>query len=113
MWERLVLQVEGGYNDIVDEYIHALTCRDLLEDVVALIAPPRTDRIIEVVKPWDLRFYEATEGLVEPIHKRPSHPLQWWFYRVPAKQGPRFERHLQWWLEAEASTVDLDRAAVL
>ncbi len=102
-WQRLVAQVEGGYNDIVDEYVHALTCRDLLEDAISLVPPRKAERTVETVKPWDLRFSDATRGLPKPIHQRRSGPVRWWFYRIPARQGSRFQEHLEWWLEAEGS----------
>lgn len=94
-WQRLVDEVEHLYDDIVDEYINDLDTRNRLEDALSVIAPPRAWAIVETIRPWDLRFYEATSESRVPMSFRRSGPLRWWYYRVPASAGSGFRKHLR------------------
>ncbi|MFC9969866.1 hypothetical protein ACFVH6_03070 [Spirillospora sp. NPDC127200] len=80
-WERLVTEVENGYEDMVDEYTNDLYCRNwlheawlLLDEHLLVIWSPRVEEL-------DGRFRAATvddDGQAVGYFHRVDPDLWWW-----------------------------------
>ncbi|MGH2628144.1 MAG: hypothetical protein ACRDHY_16010 [Anaerolineales bacterium] len=93
---RLIGEIESGYTDVVDEYMHDLSARDLMETVMQLVSPPGKQGLRGFLDPWDARFFDATRRTDVPLQGRLDtwRPLAWWWYRVPLRHGQAFGVHL-------------------
>jgi uncharacterized protein (DUF433 family) len=96
-WSGLVEHIEAGYNWALDEIINDLTARDLLEDVVLLVAPPARALVRESVDAWDLRYDAATTSSRVSLmgSQAPWEPLRWWWFRIPTRGGAMLEDDLR------------------
>ena len=93
-WQGLVEKVEAGYEDIYDEYVLALSRRDVLEDAVSIVSPLSEERLLRVIRPWDRRFDSATSPATRAIFPAQAKPGRWWWYRVPKRLAGPLEQHL-------------------
>lgn len=91
-WQRLVTQVEQGYEDSIYEYTNDLSVRDLLDQV--LLQAPQTlrSKILVRIEPWDDRFRAATVSVERPI--APGKSSQRW-QCIPRRFGSELERDLR------------------
>jgi hypothetical protein len=93
-WQRLIEEVEGGYNLSFYDYTHALEMRDLLEEIGTAV-PPRLQReIASVIEPLDNRFMQATVQSAEPVDSRLAEGSREWWFRIPSAAGSEFLRTL-------------------
>lgn len=96
-WSALVAEIEAGYDQAVDEYTNALTCRDWLSLAWPMFtAPVRRVRQAELDS-LDARFIAATE---EDTDSRLAqfHDIVaedgWWWRRIPSRRQGAFAREL-------------------
>ena len=96
-WRSLVAEVEGGYDQMVDEYTNDLACRDWL----ALAWPMLTERVRSIRRPeldaLDARFraatVEDTSGRLARFY-RVENKDGWWWRRLPLQRRGEFARDL-------------------
>jgi len=83
-WSTFVGAVEAGYTDGIDEYLHDLSVRNLLQEFVDHTTPGLAARMHAVLQPLDDRFTAATDvdeaGRLASLF-RSSHA--WWWKRIP------------------------------
>lgn len=96
-WKQLVVEVEAGYDQLVDEYTNDLSCRDWL----AAAWPMLTERIRAArqaeLDAIDARFLAATaedtEGALACFYRVDS-KSGWWWRRLPVRRKGVFAREL-------------------
>jgi hypothetical protein len=79
-WNRLVTEVERGYDDSIYEYTNDISVRDRLERVIARASPGLRAQLERAVAEDDRRFAAATEEAARPLGKSP------WAQRVPTRR---------------------------
>lgn len=97
-WERLVAQIESGYDGMADEYTNDLACRDWLAAAWPLI----TDRGRATRKPeleaLDMRFLAATgednNGDLSRFYRIDPED-GWWWRRLPIRRFGDFAHDLR------------------
>ena len=96
-WASLVAEVERDYDQMVDEYMNDMACRDWL----ALVWPRLTDRVrdarAEELEALDARFRAATVddgGLAIGRFYRIENKDGWWWRRRPIKVAGTFAADL-------------------
>jgi hypothetical protein len=96
-WRELVADVETGYGQVVEVYIHGLSCRGWL----ALAWPILSKRVRSIrqaeLDALDARFMAATVEDTEERFARFSSGEGsdgWWWRRLPARRYGEFARDL-------------------
>jgi hypothetical protein len=79
-WNRLVTEVERGYDDSIYEYTNDISVRDRLERVIARASPGLRAQLEGAVAEDDRRFAAATEEAARPLGKSA------WAQRVPTRR---------------------------
>jgi hypothetical protein len=79
-WNRLVTEVERGYDDSIYEYTNDISVRDRLERVIARASPGLRAQLEGAVAEDDRRFAAATEEAARPLG------TSRWAQRVPTRR---------------------------
>jgi hypothetical protein len=102
-WRRIVAEIETGYDQVVEEYVLDLSCRDWL----ALAWPMFSERVRSVrqaeLDALDARFMAATVEDTEGRFARFSRAEGedgWWRLRLPARRHGEFARDVDQWSAA-------------
>jgi hypothetical protein len=104
-WDRLVEQVEEGYDDNIYEYTNNLFVRDLIDQAIAdpiLKRFPQVRALRERVAPIDERFRAATQDGVD----MGSDDDPWWRRRVARRAGAEFADDIKSLYGVDVDVVD-------
>jgi hypothetical protein len=91
-WTEFTVEVEKGYELTIYDYTNDLSSRDLLQELSDR-DPQVKEEIMAVIEPADKRFMLATrqsDGVLRPS----ASPDEWWWHRLPKKQGGELKRDL-------------------
>lgn len=93
-WSALVNEVEGGYDDMVDEYTNDLTSRDWLAAALPMLTKPAQAAHQVTLDDLDHRFRAATlddDGRAVGQFFHIDNKAGWWWRRVPTRHGGQFD----------------------
>ncbi len=86
VWNRLIQDIENGYDDLFCEYLNDISVRGILEVVKTSLPNELSAKIMSILSPMDKRFIASTRELKSQLS---SHSLegiqQFWFQRIPKK----------------------------
>lgn len=84
-WEATVEEIEGGYDDIWEEYTNDIASRDIIEECRKLWPDDQKTEITARLDSADKRFIAATVPVTEPVWKKDGINRQdhFWFFRAP------------------------------
>lgn len=94
-WRLFVTEVERAYKASIYEYTNDLSIRDLLQEILLKVPDSLQNKLLELIQPWDTRFYEATLPCERPLLRGVTRerPSPWWF-RIPKRRGDELEDDL-------------------
>lgn len=94
-WIRFVREVERGYSHTIYDYTNDLSVRDTLERVTSSVPDHVRTKLLDSLRPWDDRFYQATKRIAEPLRQDPAtgDAAPWW-YRIPRVAGDELREDL-------------------
>lgn len=93
-WRKFVQEVEDGYQLSVCDFTFDLSMRDLLEEIKEAV-PLRFRQEVDVaLRPWDERFWLATQPSIKPIEAGVEENVKEWWFRIPKRSGPELESYL-------------------
>jgi hypothetical protein len=93
-WERIVDEVERGYDLTLDDYLNDMDLRDLVARTAPTAPASTRSAMAPRLAAADSRFRSATEPcgpLWGPdVAEEQAHDprRQWWYFRRPARPGP-------------------------
>jgi hypothetical protein len=83
-WRQLVDKIDEGYDDIIEEYWNDLSVRELLEELLEVVAEGSVRSwVTKEIAETDDRYIDATREVQKPIFG--SGDMPWWWWRVPKK----------------------------
>jgi len=95
-WQDFVVQAERGYQNSIYEYTNDLSVRDLLEEILRESPQTLRKELMQLIRPWDERFYNATKRIKRPVLPNVGQESRsWWWFRVPKSVGGELEEDLR------------------
>jgi hypothetical protein len=89
-------ELEREYQGNVDDYIHDLSKRDLLQEVLDALPRPLRRKIELQLGPIDMRFQRMTREDPTRILRRVTHIGDgWWWSRLPERLNKELEETLR------------------
>lgn len=99
-WERVVGEVERGYDLTLDDYLNDLDARDLLDRALALASDAQRTALRGRVTAVDGRFRDATTPCPcvwgEDVAQEEGwlREREWWYFARPRKAGTHLAHDL-------------------
>lgn len=102
-WFRFATEVSEGFEGGIDDYLHDLHRRDVIEAIAAPVDPQARVWILDLARQADDAFRQATEEDTDGMIRRLGSATDaWWWSRRPTNLGslawdeslfPRDDRH--------------------
>lgn len=100
-WERTTLEVEGGYDFGLDDYLNDMDARQLIEETFAAAPRAWSPSFLRRLRVADTRARAATIatrclwGDEVATHRGWTPERHWWYFALPAEPGEDLTAELE------------------
>lgn len=103
-WERVVAEVEAGYDRPLDDYLNDLDARQLLANALEIAPEEVREAYLERIASADGRIRGATKpsarclwGQIVADEEGWKPERNWWYFLLPTAPGPKLAAELAGW----------------